>query len=495
MPGYLKTTVRRTCLSLLLLWPLAELVESAPAPSGKGPPADRQLECPAATEPVRIDGRLHEWDFAQARVIDRKEALKYGKIDGEIDDDADCSARFLTGWDSANFYFAARVTDDRLRYAMEDVTAPWGCDSIQLYLQSTPGGQSTGRYKDKATSKYHPHPFLGLSLTPAAARNRFLPEGANSVAWPTEDGWAVEASIPFAALGYEVRSEDVVYFAIVLVDSDPGKKSSWGQHVWMWSPRGVPKGDEIAQYWASLRFAGQPAPKTEGVGEEHPVERQLVCPRDAGAVKIDGKLAEWDFARAHLIDHATTLRCGRIDGGLDHDADCSGAFLMRWDDKNFYFVAEVIDDCLRHAHNYTAAPWKCDSFQLYFRSSAEGRSAGRYQDKVTFKGQPHPFLGLSLTTDSTRNRFLPEGSNSISWAIENGWAVEASIPFAALGYDVRPGDTVSFGVVLVDCDIGMKTDWGQHAWMWKPRGAPKKTPDSEYWATLRFTVPNGAKSQ
>jgi len=495
MCGYLKATARLRCLSLVFLCPLIAFGEPAQGPSGKSPPADRKLDCPAATEPVRIDGKLHEWDFTQARVIDRKEALKYGKIDATIDDDADCSARFLTSWDSRNFYFAARITDDRLRYATEEVAAPWGCDSVQLYLKSTPDGQSTGRYKDKATSKYHPHPFLGVSLDPAGATNRFLPEGAHSVAWPTEDGWAVEASVPFSALGYEVRSGDVVYFAIVVVDSDPGKRSSRGQLVWMWSPTGVPKADEVGQYWASLRFTGQPKPETESAGEEKPPERRLVCPRDAGAVNIDGKLTEWDFARGHLINRSTTLGCGRIDGGLDHDADCSGAFVMSWDDKNFYFAAEVTDDSLRSAHEYTAAPWKCDSFQLYFLSSEEGRKAGRYKDKVTFKGQPTPFLGVSLTTDSTRNRFLPEGSNSISWAIENGWAVEASIPFAALGYEVRPDDTVSFGVILVDCDLGMKTDWGQHAWMWRPPGAPKKAPDSDYWATLRFAGPDGAKSQ
>jgi len=495
MRGYLKATERRGLLSLVFLLPAIVLAEPAQDPSGKATPADRKMHCPAATRTVRTDGRLHEWDFSQARVIDRKEVLKYGKIDGAVDDDADCSARFLTGWDSSNFYFAARVTDDRLRYATEEVAAPWGCDSLQLYLQSTPDGQSTGRYRDKVTSKYHPHPFLGLSLTPAAARNRFLPDGANSVARPTDDGWAVEASIPFSALGYEVRSGDVVYFAIVVVDSDPGKRSSRGQHVWMWSPRGVPKGDKIAQYWASLRFTGQPKAKTESTAEEQPPERRLVCPRDPGAVNIDGKLTEWDFARAHIINRATALRCGRTDGGLDHDADCSGAFLMCWDDKNFYFAAEVTDDSLSHAQDYTRAPWKCDSFQLYFLSSPEGRETGRYRDKVTYKGQRHPFLGISLTTGRTRNRFLPEGSNSISWGTEDGWAVEASVPLAALGYEVQPNDTVSFGIVLVDCDLGMKTDWGQHAWMWKPRGAPKKTPDSDFWATLRFGGADKAKSR
>lgn len=495
MRGCPKTKADRRCLSLLLLCPLVALGEVPQPPSGKGPPADRKLDCPAVTAPVRIDGRLHEWDFAQARVIDRKEALKYGKIDGAVDDDADCSARFLTGWDSVNLYFAARVTDDRLRYATEEVAAPWGCDSLQLYFQSTAEGRGTGRYQDKATSKYHPHPFLGISLTPAATRNRFLPEGVTSMTWPTEDGWAVEASIPLAALGYDVRPEDVVYFAIVLVDTDPGKKSSRGQLVWMWSPRGAPKGEEVGQYWASLRFTGTPSPKMESTAEDQAPERRLVCPRDPGAVKIDGKLAEWDFTRAHLINRATTQRCGRTDGGLDSDADCSGAFLVRWDAENFYFAAEVTDDSPSYAEDYTRAPWKCDSFQLYLLSSAEGRNAGRYRDKVTYKGQRTPFLGISLTTESTRNRFLPEGSSSIAWTTENGWAVEASVPFAALGYEVRPGDTVSLGVVLVDCDLGMKTDWGQHAWMWKPRKAPKKAPDSDYWATLRFAGPEGATPQ
>ena len=154
-------------------------------------------------------------------------------------------------WDARHFYFAAQVRDDLLSYATDKTKAPWFCDSLQLYFRSTADGRDTGRYKDRVTFRHLPYPFFGVSLTNEATRNVFLPTGCNSVARPAEDGWVVEAAIPWDVIGYEVRAGDVVRFAIVLVDSDPGQKSVWGQLVWMWDPHGTDNG----RNWSKLRFA------------------------------------------------------------------------------------------------------------------------------------------------------------------------------------------------------------------------------------------------
>ncbi|MDP6504543.1 MAG: sugar-binding protein, partial [Planctomycetota bacterium] len=258
-------------------------------------PFDRQLVCPGMSRPIVIDGKLDEWAGIPETEINLEIAKEVGRVDQKIDSDADCSARFRVAWDAGNFYFSANVTDDKAVAATAKTSKPWWCDSLQLYFRSTADGRDTGRFRDKATFKPLTYPFFGVSLTTKKTRNKFLPAGCKSIGLVTEDGWQVEAAIPWSVMGYDVRPGDAVRFAIVLVDNDPDPKSKWGQLIWMWNPHGSDDG----RYWAKMRLGV----KGSGIGAGFHLTAESAKGRGEVRTQVDAAKAA-KLEKLHVADEA-----------------------------------------------------------------------------------------------------------------------------------------------------------------------------------------------
>jgi len=209
-------------------------------------------------------------------------------------------------------------------------------------------------------------------------------------------------------------------------------------------------------------WAGKPSVQT------HPWQMQTFAIHTQAPPKIDGDLSDWDFSKGAIEINGTNARENGIrDGDWDGDQDASAVCALRWDASNLYAAAQVIDDHPMPATNpvdYFAgnsppdAPWRHDSWMLYFETIGQPAGTGRYHPKRTCPVLTHPHIGLTLATEQARNVFLPEGSDCQTRTTKTGYVIECRLPFAALGFDVREGDRLRLGHILVDVD---PDQWGQ----------------------------------
>jgi hypothetical protein len=445
-------------------------------------------------QPPRIDGRFHDWDLSQAKTINGATCRKMGLNDGVIEGDADSSATLAIAWDETHLYLAASIRDDRLHRLSKATNSPWACDSLLLNLHSTEAAKKTGRFEDKSSSKYGKTPFIALAMAHPEESTYFLPEGSRCVTLPGEKGWHVEAAIPLKAMGYELKAGDALHLSAILVDSDPGKLTAWGQRLWNMLDRKLAKGEHVSRQWGRLVLQGTVVPAPEKLpalsrtikdasAKKLPPERWLPCRQRPAKVTLDGKLDEWNLAQGFFINPDAAKALGRIDGKVDHDQDASAEVVLAWDKEYLYLAAMVTDDRYEVPYDFSK-PWTCDTIMLQLRSTEDGRATGRYKDQVTYGSGKHPVLAFTYTDEATRNRFLPKGSESIAVPIEHGWTVEARVPLSALGWEIQPNDVIRMGVIHVDADYTVHgSKWGQLCWMWS---STPQHDDEDDWGAVRF---------
>jgi len=226
--------------------------------------------------------------------------------------------------------------------------------------------------------------------------------------------------------------------------------------------------------------------------ESVPWDLQIFALHTAHPPTIDGELSEWDMERGEFRINGKTWRAHGIqDGDWDGDGDASAVCALRWDEENLYAAAIVTDDhpvpATRSvdiwAGNIAAdAPWRHDSWMLYFDTIGQPAGTGRYHPKRTWPSLTHPFIGITLATGEGRNIFLPEGCEARTRVTETGYVLECKIAWAALGFDVRAGDRLRLGHILVDDDPGQ---WGQIGAYF---GGPH---DARTWGRLRLVDATG----
>jgi len=243
---------------------------------------------------------------------------------------------------------------------------------------------------------------------------------------------------------------------------------------------------------AVLCLGAPPLVKAEVSTEYLPWELQTFAIYTPSAPKIDGDLADWDMARASFrICGETARRHGIQDGSWDGDEDASAACALRWDEKNLYAAALVRDDHPVPATKTIKvwegnvpkdAPWQHDSWMLYFETIGQPAGTGRYHPKRTWPSLTYPFIGITLATEAARNVFLPEGCEARTRITQTGYRLECRLPFSALGFDVRPGDRLRLGHILVDKD---PDQWGQIGAFF---GADY---DARTWGQLRLVSAEG----
>ncbi len=199
--------------------------------------------------PVVIDGRLNEWDMARTPyVITGTGAEPMSRVvsDDYVNpwaEEADLSGRVAVAWDETYLYVAAQMVDDHLIGVKPDSygnqgPSPWFCDSVMVFLASY-------RQPFKTNTPYSPTPVLGLRYTPGRGdlvaggdaildkRDLYwiLTEGSKWKAADTENGYTVEAAIPWADLNFVARPGERFFMAFLAADHDPGKslrQLGWG---------------------------------------------------------------------------------------------------------------------------------------------------------------------------------------------------------------------------------------------------------------------------
>jgi len=158
------------------------------------------------------------------------------------------------------------------------------------------------------------------------------------------------------------------------------------------------------------------------------LKRQYKVFRAPGAITINGDEKEWKEVPK------SKMRV-EIDLGyeLDNKADLSNYIKVLWDDQNLYFFARIVDEDINVS---SSELFEKDGLEIYL----DGDNSKTPHD---FNSNIFPPVAYGDNTDFFR--YIPGESNAISaWGIintadfetqivltENGYNVEAKIPFAA----------------------------------------------------------------
>jgi hypothetical protein len=193
---------------------------------------------PRTAKPPVIDGKLDDWPAdAEWVAIDGRIVPSRGWAGPAPSSDADLSARVAFAWDERFFYLAAQVRDDE-RAAKSDSKkwgTPWEHDGL-VVLFTPPRWLTDSR---RSTGVAPLEAVFGLNYHSPGARPRGLPGASRYAVQDTPGGYALEAAIEVATLGWKpAEVGDRFPFSLILVDHDPSQPSAerFAQYGWNYGP-------------------------------------------------------------------------------------------------------------------------------------------------------------------------------------------------------------------------------------------------------------------
>lgn len=161
--------------------------------------------------------------------------------------------------------------------------------------------------------------------------------------------------------------------------------------------------------------------------------------------EIDGRLADWDLD-TYAVDHV-------VFGGerRNNPADLSGSMMVGWDEDNLYIAVRVRDDTYVQEESGVFL-FRGDSLEVlldtdvsvdfYVRSlSNDDYQLGISPGSPDLGEDSEAYLWYPETVEGSRSR-VSVGSQ----ALEDGYRVEAAIPWSI--FDVEPDDGMHFGFAL-----------------------------------------------
>jgi len=165
---------------------------------------------------------------------------------------------------------------------------------------------------------------------------------------------------------------------------------------------------------------------------------------------IDGSIQEWDKFESFSSFEPTIKK----ENYTSH-TDVAGTFYSCWDDDNFYFAIQVVDDVF--SQNYTSNQInKGDSITIVFDTElSEDMQIPFYNsDDYQIDLSPGNFNGiLSESFMSWPSNAPPRGVNATSTRLTDGYLLEASIPWYNFpNYVPVDEDVLGFTVSILDTD-------------------------------------------
>ena len=212
---------------------------------------------------------------------------------------------------------------------------------------------------------------------------------------------------------------------------------------------------------------------------------QYLILKPKAPIVIDGKLNEWDMAATPYVltgtgkDPLSKVVTDDYVHPWRDDADLSGRVALAWDDTYLYVAASMVDDHLDGVkptsfNNQGPAGWFCDSLMVHLASF-------RQPMKTNTPFSPTPMLGLRYAPMTPGSRgVLVAGGDAVldkrdlywiltqnsKWKVadtDNGYNVEAALPWKDLAFVPRPGEKLFMSFLAADVDPGrslLQMGWG-----------------------------------
>ena len=165
---------------------------------------------------------------------------------------------------------------------------------------------------------------------------------------------------------------------------------------------------------------------------------------------IDGNFAEWDKFEKFSSFEPTIKK-----ENYSTHADVTGTFSSCWDDDNYYFVVQVVDDVF--SQTYTGNELnKGDSITIVFDTELEEDMQIPFYNSDDFQIDFSPGNFSSILAESYMSwpsNAPPRDVKIASTKLANGYVIEASIPWYNFGnYMPSDGSVIGFTISILDTD-------------------------------------------
>ncbi|MCD4669523.1 MAG: hypothetical protein K8S14_03670 [Actinomycetia bacterium] len=165
---------------------------------------------------------------------------------------------------------------------------------------------------------------------------------------------------------------------------------------------------------------------------------------------IDGNFAEWDKFEKFSSFEPTIKK-----ENYSTHADVTGTFSSCWDDDNYYFVIQVVDDVFSQMYTGNELN-KGDSITIVFDTELEEDMQIPFYNSDDFQIDFSPGNFSSILAESYMSwpsNAPPRDVKIASTKLANGYVIEASIPWYNFGsYMPSDGSVIGFTISILDTD-------------------------------------------
>ncbi len=198
------------------------------------------------------------------------------------------------------------------------------------------------------------------------------------------------------------------------------------------------------------------------VGER--AAKSVQIPHAVSGHKVDGVREPWPGRPSERID-GSCLVSGADDGGVGAD------FWLCWDRENLYLFAEVRDSTPARNSRKGKDLWQSDCIELFVGSEELGKGGPLlFSDRQVLISAGRPEGGIWIVNRPEQ----PAGARVVVTPNANGYALEAAIPWNALGITPESGRKFRFDIGLDDGDDGPRR-LRQFMWSGKAGNSAERT--------------------
>jgi hypothetical protein len=398
-------------------------------------------------EPIRLDGVLDDWPVDRVTV----DNVVYGRRDWSGENDL--WGRALFGWDDDYLYVGARVRDDRYvqNESGEDIFLG---DSLEILLDTN---VSDDYYKEVLDGDDYQLGISPGSPEPGDDPEAYLwyPSAVDDsdldvriVAERTDEGYRLEAAIPWEVFDVDPTSGRHFGFAFAVSDNDLADDDVQQSMVSNVSGRNLADPTTWGDLVLSANRAPRPSPTQRSVDRS---SANVQVARAGTPPVIDGSLGEWGASRYPI----STVVFGS--NRWDNENDLSGSLMSSWDTSALYLAVQVNDE--RYAQNQTGENiFLGDHIEILFDANLQGDLRDTRLSLDDFQLGISPGRG-TVGTNEEAYLWYPDiwkgNYTNISVAAastNNGYVVEIAIPWTFFGVSASSGQEYGFAFSISDND-------------------------------------------